>query len=236
MKQCILFSYFVYSFLLFNSCNKNTNANSILNFQIVNRVNNSPIELGKKYWLKNNDSIVIERLDYYVSEISTSNGSHTNSSNTLFLINEDNQKIAVTNLNSLTSMTALTMNLSLTSEQNNSNPSSFSNSNPLSSIKNMYWSDWTKYRYIVFEGRIISNGQNKTFTYHTGLEYKTAVVASGNLTLSSENKIYLNIDKIFYPTSGNNLNQDTELVSHSEVSQHSITTKFVQNFGNAFSF
>lgn len=128
------------------------------------------------------------------------------------------------------------MNLGLTNDQNNSNPTSFSSSNPLSNVQNMYWSSWTKYRYVVFEGRILSNGQNKTFTYHTGLEYKTSVVASGNLTLSSENKIYLNIEKIFFPSSGNNLNLDTELVTHSESSQHSITSKFIQNFGNAFSF
>jgi hypothetical protein len=89
MKRCILFSYFVITFFLFNSCNKNTNANSTLNFQIVNRVNNTPIELGKTYWLKNNDSIIIERFDYYISEISTSNGSHKNNSNSLYLINED---------------------------------------------------------------------------------------------------------------------------------------------------
>lgn len=236
MKQAVFFSFFLGLLFFFIQCNKNTNSSNTLNFQIINRINNIPIELGKQYLLKNNDSIIIERMDYYISMVSIENGQNTITDNSLFLINNSNNTFSISNSQSINSFTNLKLNLGLTSDQNNSNPTSFSYSNPLSSSQNMYWSSWTKYRYVVFEGRIISNGQNKTFAYHTGLEYNTLVTASGSQTLNSTASIYLNIDKIFYPSSGNNINLDNELITHSEASQDAITKKFIQNLSNAFSF
>jgi hypothetical protein len=222
-------------FIGFIGCNKNNTSSNTASTSIINKVNGTPIQLGKSYWLKNNDSIIIERLDYYISNITITNGQNSKSNNTLVLIKSENNKISINYSNETNPISSMNMTASLTTEQNNSNPTSFSASNPLSSSKNMYWSDWTKYRYVVFEGRILSSGQSKTFTFHTGLSYATNISINGNKTLSENNTIDLNIDKIFYPVSGNNIN-DSELITHSEVSQDAITKKFIQNFGSAFSF
>jgi hypothetical protein len=241
-------------FFLIGSCNQFDNSGIPINpdkdtklsvaFEAV--VNNSnDITLGKYYSLKNGDSIVIERLDFYVSSMTSFNSdsskalfgplsfySKFNSKNT-FIFDYSKYQKEILRLSFITGLTA---------EQNATDPSTISDaSNPLSASKQMYWTKWTKYRFVVFEGRIKNtNGSIIPFSYHTGLVYGSSSVIKCPMTLTSGSvnpmSIVLHIDKIFYPDN-TALNIDYnhgETQAHSDPNDEVLSSKFATNFGSAY--
>ena len=192
--------------------------------------------------MKNSDSILINRLDFYLSGFKVSN--KQNQSESIKAVN----LFTYSNGSNIFSYKSNALPLTIDSFQflvglddvtNQSDPTKFESGHPLSTGTNMYWSDWTKYRYIVFEGTIRSNGVDYPFVYHTGLEFKnnTSLIQTKNISANAKNdlNLILNIDKIFYPSSGNNiLYKSNELITHSTPSEAALSTKVALNFSQAF--
>ena len=67
--------------------------------------------------------------------------------------------------------TKVRMGIGLDPDQNNSDPNSFPNNNPLAAYQGMYWS-MVKYRFVVLEGLAISKKDtvNIPFAYHAGTD------------------------------------------------------------------
>lgn len=230
--------------VLLGSCNTTTDNkdSTVTTFGINLKTlcQNQVVVPGSYYQLKGSDSIMISRLDYYLSDFNASSNSGTKEGDEIFLyrIANTENRIKIQSGFPL-SMTGFGFLVGLNDINNAKNPTDFNASHPLSSTNNMYWNEWTKYRYIVFEGKLKSAGIEKNFVYHTGLDYRNRTTMTKNIILTvgkdSFYNLYLNIDKIFYPNSGNNISYNGgELQTHANPSESALTTKFAQNFSEAF--
>lgn len=221
-----------------------TTAETTVEVSFVPRVNNQPIVLNKLYPFQGKDSIMVSRLDFYVQyPYFTSDKNETYELNNVSLISFANQNTKIKQVTKPTASSFVQFNFiaGLDDMTNSTNPTSVSDTNPLHSSFNMYWTEWTKYRFIVFEGTI-KREDNKyiNFAYHTGLQFKKESLVKNNFQISQgkSNTIscFLNIEKIFFPADGNNLKVlDGEDFSHADPSDIVVTMKFLTNFSNAFS-
>lgn len=247
MKNIVLF---VVSIILTLSSCKNETASTAsttetkVEVEFIPRVNNQPIVLNKLYAFQGTDSILISRLDFYVQyPFFTSDKNVTYDLNNISLISIANHKTKINQVTKPTESSFVQFNFvpGLDDFTNNTNPTSVPDTNPLNSSNNMYWTDWSKYRFVVFEG-IVKSQNNKyvNFTYHTGLQFKKEAIVKSNFQISQgkSNTItcFLNIEKIFFPTDGNNLNVlSGEEFGHSDPTDVTVTMKFLTNFTKAFS-
>lgn len=233
------------NFFIFVGCTNQISPpsqNTEINFVIKPKIGPQSILPGKYYLLSNSDSILINRLDFYISNLTVSNSQKQKESNTSVNLFSFSKSTNIVSLNSSSiplSIDTFRFLVGLDDAINNSDPTKYEQSNPLGSGSNMYWTDWTKYRYIVFEGIIKSNGVEQSFIYHTGLQYKnlTTIVQTRAVMkdIKNELSLILNIDKIFYPTAGTPiLYSSGETVTHSTASEAALSTKVALNFSRAF--
>lgn len=89
------------------------------------------------------------------------------------------------------------MGIGLDEVLNASDHSTFPDTHPLSTIKNMYWSWTQKYKFIVIDGKTDVDGDDflDPFSFHTGLDtlYKTTQISHGFEVMQDKNK-FLRID------------------------------------------
>jgi hypothetical protein len=225
-----------------DSSQQNTTKQSAeVTINLLTKSNGALVKLGKYYLLSNGDSIVINRLDYYVFGTNANQSGISKRIDSILLYSLANSTNSIYHKSDSLPLTidSLRFLCGVDSATNTSNPNSFSLTHPLSGSKNMYWVSWSKYRYIVFEGNIKSPTQDYPFSFHTGLNYKytTVLTTKIKLTAGSPNKVdlVLNIDKIFNPTSGAKIFYESgETQAHSDVTDGMLTAKFGQNFSRAF--
>ncbi len=132
--------------------------------------------------------------------------------------------------------TKVRVGLGLNPQQNDSDPNSFPNANPLSSFNGMYW-NMLKYRFVVFEGLALSKKDtvNIPFTYHTGTDplyqvktFDTDVNTSGS-ALGYQLNFKIDINTIFNGPAGK-IDIATQSFTHSEGSSLAVAATFMENF------
>lgn len=202
-------------------------------------INTNQIVPNTFYSYENGDSVMINRLDFYIQNPVFTNSSKSVTSKQIFLYSLVNNTTSF-KFNDVFSNTfqKLEVLIGLDETTNSTNPTSVSASSPLNSSYNMYWTEWTKYRFIVMEGAYKkSNGTIEQFTYHTGLNYKQSSSFAGSYILTENGSqtinLNLHIEDIF---KGNNnpINiYNGELSTHSSPSEDALTKKFVSNFNYA---
>lgn len=241
-----LFAYTIVLSFVFLSCDPSeptTPTSTELKLNLVSVIQGKSVVINQYFPLKNGDSILVSRLDYYMENIQISNknkASITLDTILFYSLFKDNNTVSLKNF-SITNNTidSLKFLSGLTDFSNAKDPTSFPETHPLSSWNNMYWGAWSKYRFVVFEGNIKkSDGNLVQFTYHTGLEYRniTHIAIPSTYVLSSTPlTIKLNIEKVFYPASGNNINYlSGETTAHSTTSDAELSSKVAENVAKAF--
>lgn len=232
--------------LFLNSCKDTVDPNANpqtfeLDVKFNPMVKNTATSLGKYYLLNGTDSIMVERLDFYVDRM-TFKSVNTFKTDSIFLFSmASNSKTFSFKTNKLPSkIDSINFHLGLDDFINHGDPKKYPAEHSLSSWKNMSWTWASGYRFVIFEGKIISNGVQKSFSFHTGLEFKNfaylAPVKTLSATTKNEINIAFNLDRIFYPTNGNNILYNSgELQAHADPSDAALTDKVAKNVAKAFS-
>lgn len=247
-KKYIYFALCLFFLISCGGNNSVTNPTSYtkIEVKIAPKIGSKALELGKYFALSDNDSLMVSRLSFYVSNLTFIDSiSNTEGLASLHLFHKKSVD-SITYIDSareLKNINKITFIAGLSEFANNANPTSFPFDHPQSTANEMYWNEWTKYRFVIFEGEIKKKtGEKTTFSYHTGLTFKREIQLYNNVILNqgAKNQILLNmsLDKIFYPTNSNN-NLDVfngENFGHSETSDAIITNKFLNNFKYSFSF
>lgn len=246
MRKLFLIGGIVLSILGCNSEDSNNTQvlkkSAEVEFLIKTRSSATDVKLSKYSPLKNGDSILVSRLDYYLFNLSGKSSNKLVKLDSIYLysLSKDSAKIYSKSDSLGSTIDSLVFLCGMDSILNNSNPNSFDPNHPLSGSKNMYWVSWSKYRYIVFEGQIkTKDGILRNFSFHTGLAYKEysriPVMLSLNSGIVNRFNLVLNIERIFYPSDGGNLDYKTgDLNAHSDLTDGELTQKFATNFANAF--
>lgn len=130
--------------------------------------------------------------------------------------------------------------IGLDATTNDSDPSSFSNDNPLSSYQSMYWS-MLKYRFAKVEGRAnlsgsLGSSSDILIAYHPGRDeaYRTKThafpITVDNLKSHSYTMdMYFDINDIFVDGIGGSIDFTTESQTHSTLSEMPLTNKIMDN-------
>lgn len=120
---------------------------------------------------------------------------------------------------------------------NNSSPSSFPISHPLSTAQSMYWG-MLKYRFVVMEG-IIHDSTGKeigSVSYHTGVNLSRAKISTQSFKVSDNQTtnilVKFDLEKVF-TAAGNNIDPTAETFTHSSPGiEYDIAKKVMDNFAS----
>ena len=215
-----------------------------ISLQILPKVNGIEAKVNQFYHLKNGDSILFSRLDFYMQGLSFKDRSGKSARlDTIFLFSNKNStnKLSFKSTSLPTTIDSISFLCGLGDLTNSFDPNNYSETHPLSSYKNMYWTMGSKYRFIVIEGNIkTASGNMIPYSFHTGLNYKYAANIPVSITLNVSNpilyKLNLNIDKVFYPSLGSLLDyKNNETQAHGDAADGPLTDKVALNFSRAFS-
>lgn len=215
-----------------------------INLQMLPKVNGVEAKINQYYHLKNGDSILCSRLDFFMQGISFKDKSGKEAKlDTVFLYSNKNSanKLSFKSSSLPTTIDTISFLCGLGDLTNSLDPNSYPEAHPLSSWKNMYWTMGSKYRFIVIEGNIKTAAGNLIpYSFHTGLTYKYTAKIPANIILnvSSSNQytLNMNIDKLFYPTSEIQIDyKNSETQAHGDASDGPLTDKVALNFSKAFS-
>jgi hypothetical protein len=224
--------------------NTNSGTAQEISLEVKPKINGTQAQVNQYYHLKNGDSILFSRLDFYMQNIGFKDKSGKSSKlDTVFLFSAKNtsNKLFYKSTSLPTTIDTITYLCGLGDLTNSLDPNSYPESHPLSSWKNMYWTMGSKYRFIVIEGNIkTSNGTMIPYSFHTGLTYKYQTNLPVSIVLDVNNpKAYslnLNIEKIFYPSLGSNVDYtNSETQAHGDAADGPLTDKVALNFSRAFS-
>jgi hypothetical protein len=216
-----------------------------IELKIAPKIGSKTLELGKYFPLSADDSLMVSRLSFYVSNLTfTDSISNKEGFAPLYLFHKKSSDsiLYTDSARELKNINRITFLAGLSDFANNVNPTSFPYEHPQSTANEMYWNEWTKYRFVIFEGEIKKKtGEKVTFSYHSGLTFKREILVSKNISINqgTTNKILFNLslDKIFYPDNSSNKIDvfNGENFGHSDPSDVFVTNKFLNNFKNSFS-
>jgi len=222
----------------------NAGAVQEINLQVLPKLNGLEAKVNQFYHLKNGDSILFSRLDFYMQGLSFKDKSGKSTmldSVFLFSNKSSTNKLSLKSSSLPTTIDSISFLCGLGDLTNSLDPNNYPESHPLSSWKNMYWTMGSKYRFVVLEGNIkTASGSLIPYSFHTGLTYKyTAnIPVSITLNVSTTNlyKLNLNIDKVFYPSLGSQVDyKNNETQAHGDAADGPLTDKVALNFSRAFS-
>lgn len=215
-----------------------------ISLEVKPKISGAEAKINQYYPLKNGDSILFSRLDFYMQTIGFKDKSGNSVKlDTAFLFSTKNvsNKILFKSSSLPTNIESISFLCGLGDLTNSLDPNGYPESHPLSSWKNMYWTMGSKYRFVVLEGNIkTSTGTMIPYSFHTGLTYKYAANLPVSIILDVNNpKVYslnLNIEKIFYPSQGSNVDyKNSETQAHGDAADGPLTDKVALNFSRAFS-
>lgn len=224
--------------------NNNSGTAQEIGLEIKPKLNGTEAKVNQYYNLKNGDSILFSRLDFYMQTIGFKDKFGKSAKlDTVFLFSTKNtsNKLVFKNSSLPTNIDSISFLCGLEDLTNSRDPNNYPEAHPLSSWKNMYWTMGTKYRFVVIEGSIkTSTGTIIHYSYHTGLNYKYRSNLPVSIILDVNNpKVYnlnLNIEKIFYPSQGSNVDyKNSETQAHGDAADGPLTDKVALNFSRAFS-
>lgn len=212
-----------------------------LMFQVLSK--GQPVKLGKYYPFENGDSISIIRLDFYAFKpVLRWTGKKYNIDSILLISMYSDSNIFTFKVDTLPSeLDSISFLVGLDFNTNQSDPNKFPPQHPLSAYRNMYWTSWTQYRYVVFEGEIKDTANNiYRLSFHTGMEFgNTARIRLDHVVQAGSRgmlNLRLHLEKLFYPQNPQNsiLYKSGEMQAHSDPSDALLTDKFAKNFAQAF--
>jgi hypothetical protein len=139
---------------------------------------------------------------------------------------------------------AIRFAVGLNAAQNGSDPLQFETGHPLSSANGMYWSWATKYRFIIFEGRVSQTGpiagtDNIIFMYHPGHDdfyevHDYPAVFSLSDTKQKELCLSVSINQIF-SGAGGAFNLPAERITHTTPGDFHVAEMMMENFRHGIS-
>lgn len=215
-----------------------------ISMQIMPKVNGVEAKLNRYYHLKNGDSLLFSRLDFYMENVEFKDKSGKFArADTAYLFSSKNatNKFGYKSSSLPTSIDTLMFLCGLGDITNSLDPNNYPENHPLSSWKNMYWTMGSKYRFVVLEGNIkTSSGTLIPYSFHTGLEYKYQAKLPVNIVLNvSSPKLYsliVHLDRVFYPVTGTSIDYTaSETQAHGDAADGPLTDKVALNFSKAFS-
>ena len=227
-----------------NPSTNNSGTAQEISLMVTPKVNGTEAKVNQYYHLKNGDSMLISRLDFYMQTFGFKDKSGKSAKlDTVFLFSTKNTSNVIKFRSSSlpTNIDTLSYLCGLGDLTNSLDPNNFPETHPLSSYKNMYWTMGSKYRFLVIEGNIKTNtGIMIPYSFHTGLTYKYQTNLPVSIVLDVNNpKLYslnLNIEKLFYPTLGSNVDyKNNETQAHGDANDGPLTDKVALNFSRAFS-
>jgi len=188
-----------------------------------------------KFYVINGDSVKFELLKFYISDysIQDKDGETTTVLEDVAIINlkeEDEDFINYTLDEGVYKNPSL--NIGLTVEQNESEPTSYASDHPLSAQQGNYWMMADSYIYIKLEGQYMMNGVEESFVYHIGHnEYVRNVEVDKSFSIHDGNTTTLiatlNLNTIF-----EDIDFATESTTHEA---NDLAEKMLTNFMNSFS-
>jgi hypothetical protein len=207
-----------------------------LEMQFSAKVNNSPLSFDNVL-LVDDDSLIFKVFHFYVSEIQISDKDDLQSIELkdVALINFKEAETASINFeleaNAYKNPSFL---VGLSNALNESDPSSYPSSHPMSLNEGNYWIMSNSYIYFKIEGFRVLNGVQYPFTYHVGLnDYaqlksldKAFSINEGNTTTLLAN---INVNELF-----ENIDFNTEFETHT-IGTEVLAQKMMNNFVNALS-
>lgn len=215
-----------------------------ISMEVKPQINGTQAKVNQYFHLKNGDSILISRLDFYMQSIGFKDKTGKSAKlDTVFLFSTKNvsNKLVFKSASLPTNIDTITYLCGLGDLTNSLDPNNYPEAHPLSSWKNMYWTMGSKYRFVVIEGNIKTNAGNVIpYSFHTGLTYKYQANLPVSIVLDVNNPktygLHLNIEKIFYPTVGSNVDyKNSETQAHGDALDGPLTDKVALNFSKAFS-
>ncbi|MCU0327397.1 MAG: hypothetical protein MUE53_00230 [Chitinophagales bacterium] len=250
---------FFYLFLLLifqyscNDQNNSSDSNPKISYTLLAQLNSETTDkLDKFFALKNGDSFAISVLDFYISDVSLSNASFNLKKNIsrVVLLRLGKTCLDSSSLKDFTIFKGEKINFffGLDDTLNASSPigDDYSANNPLRGITNMYWDDWTKYRYIVFEGTYKRKNSSELIKvgYHLGGNFKYDKNLSQNIDINLDDKktteinALFNVDEFFFPThpKGIPFTLTIDKVTHSTPNDQETAEKALNNLQYAISF
>lgn len=225
------------------SCN-NSGTGQEISLEVKPKIGGAEAKINQYYPLKNGDSILFSRLDFYMQTVGFKDKCGKSAKlDTVFLFSTKNvsNKLFFKSNALPMSIDSISFLCGLGDMTNSLDPNNYPEAHPLSSWKNMYWTMGSKYRFVVLEGNIkTSTGTMIPYSFHTGLTYKYTSNLPVSIILDVNNpKTYslnLNIEKIFYPSQGSNIDyKNSETQAHGDASDGPLTDKVALNFSRAFS-
>lgn len=204
---------------------------------------NQPLVFNQPYSDSANYTLQVEGFKFYISNIT--------------LVNTNNQEVKIKDVDLIDFKTAgenyssinvplgdykeIKFGIGVDSVLNNTDPTVYANSHPLSVFQNTYWNWSTQYRFIMLEGRAdtisgSNSNLNQLLIYHTGTEnlyreYSKSVNFSVQLNATHEESLKINLNKIFYGVSGN-VDLKSESATHT-TTNFALALKITENFLSA---
>jgi len=189
------------SFFAFTGCDKDEDPNpGEVTLRVSFVSNGAPVAINDVLPYNGNDH-KISLVKMYLSNLALqcSCGSIENLAEVV-LVDSDQDQYSFTFEVDPGTYTGLQMSLGLPSELNGQDPSIFAADHPMSAQQNMYWTWASKYRFLIYEGKVDST-QSDNFdhflVYHTGLDTLYRDMGTFPLSLTVEGDSKQTIDVTF---------------------------------------
>lgn len=226
--------------VLFNACNKEGTGYVAVNYAyyfgdsvLKSDVKYNFVSGGKKYQFR------VDVMKMYVARTSAVNAANTATElKDVALFNYKNgSSLLVMDTTPSGDYASFKFTLGLDTVLNNSSPSSFPISHPLSTAQSMYWG-MLKYRFVVMEG-IIHDSTGKeigSVSYHTGVDLSRVKTITQAFKVSDNQttniSVKFNLEKVFTAT-GNNIDPTTETFTHSSPGvEYTLAKKVMDNLAS----
>ncbi|MCB9255717.1 MAG: hypothetical protein H6579_01155 [Chitinophagales bacterium] len=160
-----------------NACKEDTEGDLILDFNA--RINSTNLEFNRFYDM-DGDSVRFEIFKFYISDFSVLNkdGDAAIPLGEVFLVDFENEaSTSISNTMEVQSYKNPSFRLGLSNTQNETDPSTYAASHPLSLNQGNYWLMANSYIYFKIEGYTMLNGVESPFVYHVGFNDLNADIA-----------------------------------------------------------
>jgi hypothetical protein len=213
------------------ACRNKENSNLKLTFKPV--FNGQPLVLFSDIQTPTGDTVNFQKLEFFISSIK----GVTSGGKTVDFLVKDAALISFNNLQTLAQALAgvstqlsdiapneyskIQIGIGVVSDLNNKTPDAFKSSSPLYDDAN-YWSTWQSYIFSRVEGNMDTSRNSSSllsFLYHGGINnmYQSReFTKTFSLVSEQTQELVFEVDaqKIFYPSTGNNVNVRGQNVSH----------------------
>ena len=178
-----------------------------LAIEISGKMNDQPLAFGtQQYTNSENQYLRFTDFYFYLSEVELLKADGTATKVEEVILHNFKNPQTLTNIIEKGDYTQIRYNLGLTTELNESDPSTFEANHPLSDAQFMHWGWAAKYKYIKVEGKVDEEDisvLNNSFAYHTGDDGSDRSITQDlNVTIGENGEklaleFQVDLDKVF---------------------------------------